>query len=308
MSSAGPAADRGLTAVDGVRVGHWTHAEARTGCTVVLTPDAGWTASGLVLGAAPGTRETALLEPDKSVRQAHAIVLTGGSAFGLDAASGVVRWLEARGVGLETPFARVPIVPAAVLYDLGVGRADVRPDAEAGAAAAQAADDGAVACGAVGVGTGATVGKMRGFERAVASGVGSVSMRVGNATVAALAVSNAVGCLVDPSTGQAVAGEEVTATEAAELLSFQGTNTSLVVVATDARLDKAGCRSLAVAGHAGIARVTRPSHTANDGDTVFVLASGDAEPIPPAVLGPAVQEVVAAALLHGARAASAGPS
>lgn len=308
MSSAGPAADRGLTAVDGVRVGHWTHAEARTGCTVVLTPDAGWTASGLVLGAAPGTRETALLEPDKSVRQAHAIVLAGGSAFGLDAASGVVRWLEARGVGLETPFARVPIVPAAVLYDLGVGRADVRPDAEAGAAAAQAADDGAVACGAVGVGTGATVGKMRGFERAVASGVGSVSMRVGNATVAALAVSNAVGCLVDPSTGQAVAGEEVTATEAAELLSFQGTNTSLVVVATDARLDKAGCRSLAVAGHAGIARVTRPSHTANDGDTVFVLASGDAEPIPPAVLGPAVQEVVAAALLHGARAAAAGPS
>lgn len=308
MSSARPRADRGLTAVDGLRVGHWTNAEARTGCTVVLTPDAGWTVSGLVLGAAPGTRETALLEPEKSVRQAHAIVLAGGSAFGLDAASGVVRWLERRDVGLETPFARVPIVPAAVLYDLGVGRADVRPDAEAGAAAAQAADDGAVTCGAVGVGTGATVGKMRGFERAVASGVGSVSLRVGNATVAALAVSNAVGCLVDPSTGQAVAGEEVTASEAADLLSFQGTNTTLVVVATDARLDKAGCRSLAVAGHAGVARVTRPSHTANDGDTVFVLSSGDAEPVPPAVLGPAVQEVVAAALLHGARAAAAGSS
>lgn len=308
MSSARPRADRGLTAVDGLRVGHWTNAEARTGCTVVLTPDAGWTVSGLVLGAAPGTRETALLEPEKSVRQAHAIVLAGGSAFGLDAASGVVRWLERRDVGLETPFARVPIVPAAVLYDLGVGRADVRPDAEAGAAAAQAADDGAVRCGAVGVGTGATVGKMRGFERAVASGVGSVSLRVGNATVAALAVSNAVGCLVDPSTGQAVAGEEVTASEAADLLSFQGTNTTLVVVATDARLDKAGCRSLAVAGHAGVARVTRPSHTANDGDTVFVLSSGDAEPVPPAVLGPAVQEVVAAALLHGARAAAAGSS
>jgi len=314
VSSAVPAADRGLTAVEGLRVGHWTHAEARTGCTVVLTPDGGWTASGLVLGAAPGTRETALLEPEKSVRQAHAIVLAGGSAFGLDAASGVVRWLERRGVGLETPFARVPIVPAAVVYDLGVGRADVRPDAEAGAAAARAAHDGPVACGAVGVGAGATVGKMRGFERAVASGVGSASMRVGNATVAALAVSNAVGCLVDPSTGTAVAGEEVTAAEVAELLSFQGantiqgTNTTLVVVATDARLDKAGCRSLAVAGHAGIARVTRPSHTANDGDSVFVLSSGDAEALPLAVLGPAVQEVVAAALLHGARAAAEGSS
>jgi len=319
VSRAGSAADRGLTAVEGLRVGHWSHAEARTGCTVVLTPDGGWTVSGLVLGAAPGTREIALLEPDKSVRKAHAIVLAGGSAFGLDAASGVVRWLEGRGVGLETPFARVPIVPAAVLYDLAVGRADVRPDAEAGAAAAGVANDGPVACGAVGVGTGATVGKMRGFEHAVASGVGSVSMRVGDATVAALAVSNAVGCLVDPATGRAVAGVEVTAAEAAELLAFQGddatrgggstqgTNTTLVVVATDARLDKAECRSLAVAGHAGIARVTRPSHTAHDGDTVFVLSSGEAEPVPPAVLGPAVQEVVAAALLRGARAAAAGP-
>lgn len=302
MSWAAPGVDRGLTAVSGLRVGHWTDVDARTGCTVVLTPDGGWTVSGLVLGAAPGTRETALLEPDKSVRQAHAIVLTGGSAFGLDAASGVVRWLEQRNVGLETPFARVPIVPAAVLYDLGVGRSDVRPDAEAGAAAAQDANDGPVACGAVGVGTGATVGKMRGFDRAVVSGVGSVSMRIGNATVAALAVSNAVGCLVDPSTGRAVAGEEVTAAEAAELFSFQGTNTSLVVVATDATLDKAGCRALAVAGHAGIARVTRPSHTAHDGDAVFVLSAGDAEPIPAALLGSAVQEVVAAALLQGARA------
>lgn len=306
MSSASPVADRGLTAVEGLLVGHWTHAEARTGCTVVLTPDAGWTASGLVLGAAPGTRETALLEPDKSVRQAHAIVLAGGSAFGLDAASGVVRWLEGRGVGLETPFARVPIVPAAVLYDLGVGRADVRPDAQAGAAAAQVANDGPVACGAVGVGTGATVGKMRGFEHAVASGVGSVSMRVGAATVAALAVSNAVGCLVDPSTGRTVAGEEVSAAEAAGLTSFRGTNTTLVVVATDAPLDKAGCRSLAATGHAGIARVTRPSHTANDGDTIFVMSSGAAEPVALAVLGPAVQEVVAAALLRGARAAARG--
>jgi len=302
VSSAAADADRGLTAVAGLRVGHWTDAEARTGCTVVLTPDAGWTVSGLVLGAAPGTRETALLEPDKSVGLAHAIVLTGGSAFGLDAASGVVRWLEQRNVGLETPFARVPIVPAAVLYDLGVGRSDVRPTAEAGAAAAQAADDGPVACGAVGVGTGATVGKMRGFDRAVVSGVGSVSMRIGKATVAALAVSNAVGSLVDPATGRAVAGEEVTAAQAAELVSFPGTNTSLVVVATDATLDKAGCRALAVAGHAGIARVTRPSHTAHDGDAVFVLSAGDAEPIAPAVLGAAVQEVVAAALLQGARA------
>ncbi|NBC95359.1 MAG: peptidase S58 family protein, partial [Deinococcus-Thermus bacterium] len=168
-----------LTAVAGVRVGHWSDRAAATGCTVVLAPEEGAPASGLVLGAAPGGRETDLLAPEKTVPAVHGVLLTGGSAFGLDAAGGVMRWLEARGVGFATPFARVPIVPAAVLYDLGVGRADVRPDAAAGAAAADAAHAGPVEMGRIGVGAGATVGKVRGPDRAVPSGVGSAAMRVG---------------------------------------------------------------------------------------------------------------------------------
>jgi L-aminopeptidase/D-esterase-like protein len=304
VSAAGGANDS-LTAVVGLRVGHWSDRAAATGCTVVLAPDEGAPASGLVLGAAPGGRETDLLAPEKTVPAVHALVLTGGSAFGLDAAGGTMAWLEARGVGFATPYARVPIVPAAVLYDLGVGRADVRPDAAAGAAAADAAHDGPVEMGRVGVGTGATVGKLRGMERAVRSGVGSAALRVGGVTVAALAVSNAVGALVDPDDGSPVAGEVVPAAEVADRVAAAGTNTSLVVVATDARLDKAACRALAPAGHVGVARVTRPSHTASDGDTVFVLATGRAEARSPAALGPAVQEVVARALLRGARAAAA---
>jgi L-aminopeptidase/D-esterase-like protein len=293
-----------LTAVAGLRVGHWSDSAAATGCTVVLAPEESAPASGLVLGAAPGGRETDLLAPEKTVPAVHGILLTGGSAFGLDAAAGVMRWLEARGVGFATPFARVPIVPAAVIYDLGVGRADVRPDAAAGAAAADAAHAGPVEMGRVGVGAGASVGKVRGPDRAVPSGVGSAAMRVGGVTVAALAVSNAVGALVDPSDGRAVAGEVVSAQEIADRVVSAGTNTSLVVVATDARLDKAGCRALAPAGHVGVAQVTRPSHTAHDGDTVFVLATGRNEARSPAALGPAVQEVVARALLRGARAAA----
>lgn len=293
-----------LTAVAGVRVGHWSDRAAATGCTVVLAPEGGAPASGLVLGAAPGGRETDLLAPEKTVPAVHGILLTGGSAFGLDAAAGVMRWLEARGVGFATPFASVPIVPAAVLYDLGVGRADVRPDAAAGAAAADAAHAGPVETGRVGVGTGATVGKLRGLDRAVPSGVGSAAMQVGGVTVAALAVSNAVGALVDPHDGRPVAGEVVPAEEIADRVVSAGTNTSLVIVATDARLDKAACRALAPAGHVGVAQVTRPSHTAHDGDTVFVLATGRSEARSPAALGPAVQEVVARALLRGARAAA----
>jgi L-aminopeptidase/D-esterase-like protein len=293
-----------ITAVAGVRVGHWSDRAAATGCTVVLAPDEGAPASVLVLGAAPGGRETDLLAPEKTVPVVHGFLLTGGSAFGLDAAGGVMRWLESRGVGFATPFARVPIVPAAVLYDLGAGRADVRPDAAAGAAAADAAHAGPVEMGRVGVGAGATVGKLRGPDRAVPSGVGSAATFVGGVTVAALAVSNAVGALVVPHDGRPVAGEIVPAEEIADRVVSAGTNTSLVVVATDARLDKAGCRALAPAGHVGIAQVTRPSHTAHDGDTVFVLATGRAEARSPAALGPAVQEVVARALLRGARAAA----
>ena len=189
-----------LTAVSGLMVGHWTDAAARTGCTVVLAPPDGCLASGLVLGPAPGSRESVLLEPDRTVDRIDAVVLAGGSAFGLAAADGVMRWLDEQGRGYDTGFARVPIVPAAVLFDLGVGDGTVRPDAEAGRAAAAQASDAPVGQGRVGAGAGATVGKLRGMSSSSPSGLGSHAVRLAGATVAALAISNAVGNLVDPDT------------------------------------------------------------------------------------------------------------
>ena len=294
-----------LTAVAGITVGHWTHQEAATGCTVVVCPPEGCVASGSVLGGAPGSRELAVLTPEKTVQRVHAVVLSGGSAFGLDAATGVTRWLAEQGRGFETPFARIPIVPAAVIYDLGAGRADVRPDAGAGYAAAETATAAAVVSGRVGVGTGATVGKYAGFDKAAPSGLGSAALRIGGATVAALAVSNALGDLVDPDTGQRVAGSSAHTSflEGDELV---GTNTTLVVVATDAAVSKTEAYALSQSAHMGIARVTRPSHTPADGDTAFVLSTGSSTVAAPEVplfnLAAAVQEVVVQALLNGVRA------
>lgn len=297
----------GLTGVEGLRVGHWSDPDARTGCTVVLAPDGGCVASGLALGAAPGSREYALLQPEKTVQRVDAILLTGGSAFGLDAAGGVVAWLEERGLGVPAREGPVPIVPAAVLYDLWEGRSDVRPDARAGRAACDAASDGPVAEGRIGVGCGATNNQAFGPDGAFASGVGSAAMRVRGATVAALAVSNAAGMLVDPDSGAALAGELPEAAAYAERFAhLQSAHTTLAVIATDAPLAKAEARALAAAGHAGVARVTRPSHTAGDGDTCFALATGSGPPVPVASLGVAAQEVVSQALVRGFRAAQAG--
>jgi L-aminopeptidase/D-esterase-like protein len=294
-----------LTAIGGVRVGHWTDAAARTGCTVLLFDAPGAITSGRVFGAAPGTREVALLEPDKVVERVHALLLTGGSAFGLDAAGGVVRYLEERGVGFPTPFGVVPIVPAAVLFDLSVGDPSVRPDAAAGYAAAAAASSDPVSEGAVGAGAGATVGKLTGFAGARRSGLGSALMRVHGAAVAALAISNAIGDLVDPGDGALVAGTGVGSDPEAAAALFApapGTNTTLVAVVTDAPLAKAEAYALATAAHAGIAQVTRPSHTVHDGDTAFVSSVGGGPAVPLGALGVAVQAVVARALLRGARA------
>ena len=305
LGAAAPGNDT-LTAVPGVRVGHWSDPEARTGCTVLLFGDAGAVTSGRVLGAAPGSRETALLEPDKSVERVHALLLTGGSAFGLDAATGVMRYLEERGVGFATPFGRVPIVPAAVLYDLSVGDPCVRPDAASGYAAAAAATSAAVVEGAIGAGTGATVGKLAGFDGAQRSGLGSALMTVHGARVAALAVSNALGDLVDPADGRLVAGTGIGSDPEAAAARFApapGAHTTLVAVVTDAPLAKAGAYALATAAHAGIAQVTRPSHTIHDGDTAFVSSVGGGPEVPLGALGVAVQTVVARALLRGARAA-----
>ncbi len=298
--------DLSLTSITGVRVGHWTDTAARTGCTVILFDPPGAVTSTLVLGAAPGSRETALLAPEKTVDRVHALVLAGGSAFGLDAASGVMRHLEARGVGFATPFGVVPIVPAAVLFDLSVGDASVRPDAAAGHAAAAAASDAPVEEGAVGVGTGATVGKFAGFDRAQRSGVGVAVLRVHGALIGALAVSNAVGDLVDPTTGELVAGCGLGADPEAAAALFEpaaGANTTLVAVVTDAPLSKAGAHALTTAAHVGIAHVTRPSHTVHDGDTAFVSSVGGGPPVGLGALGVAVQTVVARALVSGARAA-----
>ena len=290
-----------LTAVAGLSVGHWTHHEAETGCTVVLCPPEGCVASGFVLGGAPGTRETALLAPEKTVQRVHAVVLSGGSAFGLDAASGVMRWLAEQGRGFETPFARIPIVPAAVIYDLGTGRADVRPDAASGYAAAQSATSAPVENGRVGVGTGATVGKYAGFDKAAISGLGNAAVGLGGATVAALAVSNAVGDIFDPETGRRVAGSSADF-DSVMRTGLDGTNTTLVIVATDASISKAQAYALSQSAHVGIARVTRPSHTPSDGDTTFVLSTAAGPEVSLFALAAAVQEVVAAAILNGVRA------
>lgn len=295
-----------VTAIDGVQVGHWSDPAARTGCTVLLLTPVGALTSGLSLGAAPGSREQTLLAPEKSVERAHALLLTGGSAFGLAAADGVMRELEARGVGHPTPAGPVPIVPAAVLFDLMVGDARVRPGATEGALATRAANDEPVALGAVGAGTGATVGKLAdGFAAAVPSGLGSAVMRVAGSLVGALAVSNAAGDLVDPDTGALVAGSgRARDPEAvAALLGFPaGISTTLVAVVTDAPLVKAEAHALALSAHIGIARVTRPSHTAHDGDTSFVASTARGPRVAVAALGVAVQEVVARALLRGALA------
>ena len=297
-----------LTAIEGIRVGHWTHKEAKTGCTVILCPEEGCVASAIALGGAPGSRELALLEPEKTVQKIHALLLTGGSAFGLAAATGVVDWLEQKGIGLATPAGPVPIVPAAVIFDLLNGNGKIRPDAQAGFSAADGASTDPHETGLVGAGTGALVGKYLGFEHASPGGLGSAVLRLGHATVAALAVSNAVGDIVNDS-GQLVAGSRSPQREKAlenlpSVYLSPGTNTTLVAVATDAKLTKAEAKALAQAAHIGIARVTKPSHTVHDGDTSFVLSTGQKEAVSMMALSVAVQQVVASAILQGLRASS----
>jgi L-aminopeptidase/D-esterase-like protein len=275
--------DQTLTAVAGLTVGHWTDREAATGCTVVLCAGEGAVAGVDVRGSAPGTRETDLLAPLNLIDRIHAVLLTGGSAFGLDAAGGVMRWLEERHLGCEMGVCRVPLVSAAVLFDLGVGRADVRPDAAAGYAACEAASTAAVTRGSVGAGTGATVGKVLGFERATKGGLGSAAVRLGSGVVvAALAAVNAGGDVIDPARDEVVAGargDDGGYVRAARLLHDMalrapGENTTLAVVATDAALTKVQATKMAQMAHDGLARVIDPVHTMYDGDTVFALATG----------------------------------
>lgn len=273
-----------ITDVAGIRVGHHTDARRPTGCTVVLA-ESGAVAGVDVRGAAPGTRETDLLDPSNLVDRVHAVLLSGGSAFGLDAATGVVRWLEARGAGFAVGPATVPIVPAAVLFDLWVGDPRIRPDAQSGYAACEAAADRPPAQGSVGAGAGATVGKLFGPGRTMKGGIGTASVLVGGVTVGAIVAVNAVGDVVGPD-GEVLAGartedgrglqrtsESILAGDVASAPA-RGESTTIGVVATDAVLTKAQARRIAQVSHDGLARAIDPAHTMFDGDTMFALATG----------------------------------
>ena len=276
----------GLTDVKGIRVGHFTDSRRPTGCTVVLV-EKGATAGVDVRGSAPGTRETDLLNPIHTVEQVHAVVLSGGSAFGLDSAAGVVRYLEERGIGYRTSAGVVPIVPAAILFDLGLGDASIRPDHQAGYRACQNAVSGPLEEGNVGAGSGATVGKMLGLNRAMKGGLGTTSISVGKLVVAALAVVNSLGDVIDPKTGQILAGARTRdgksfANIAATLRKTsplqppaQGENSTLGVVATNAAFSKAGMTKIAQMSHDGLARSINPAHMPLDGDTIFALSTGE---------------------------------
>lgn len=279
-----------LTDVSGLSVGHYTDAVSGGGCTVVLAPP-GTTGGVDVRGAAPGTRETDLLRSENTVAGVNAVVLSGGSAYGLDAAAGVMQFLEERGVGHRVGPHIVPIVPAAIIFDLGVGNGAVRPRREDGYAAAAAAAAGPVPQGNAGAGTGATVGKALGRERAMKGGVGSASMDLGDGVVlAALTVVNAVGGVHDPATGELLAGPrgadgaplDSAAVYADPAYGVRAApahlgNTTIGVVATNAGLTKAQANRLATVAHDGLALAIRPTHTVHDGDTMFALATGSVD-------------------------------
>lgn len=288
MNAPFPAGDAGsITRVAGIEVGHFTDTRRPTGCTVVMARE-GAVAGVDVRGAAPGTRETDLLHPSNLVDKVHAIMLAGGSAWGLEAATGAVRWLEERGVGLDVAVGRLPIVPAAVLFDLLVGDMRIRPDAAAGYAACAAASGADPTEGNVGAGAGAVVGKVFGIQHAMKGGVGTASVTVDGITVGALIACNALGDVIDPDTAQVMAGARtddgrgLRDTRRALLRGqppqplLAGTNTTVGVVATDAILTKVQAHRLAIAAHDGLARSINPVHTMSDGDTLFSLGTGRA--------------------------------
>ncbi|MYI07686.1 MAG: P1 family peptidase [Gemmatimonadetes bacterium] len=307
-----------ITEVAGIRVGHWTHPDAPTGCTVVIA-DGGAVGGVDQRGGAPGTVETDLLDPLNTVQTVNAIFLSGGSAYGLVTHDGVMRYLEERGEGY--PVGRglvVPIVPGAIIFDLHVAD-NVRPGPDCGYEAASAASTGAVAEGSVGAGAGATVGKLRGIGRAMKGGVGTASITLESGlTVAALVVVNALGDVIDPATGRVIAGvrgDGDVLVDARRILreevpaqSLRG-NTTIGVVATNARLTKAQATKVAQMAQNGLARAIVPVHTPSDGDTVFSLATGTlADGFDVGQVGALAAEVMAEAILRAVRAATGLPS
>jgi L-aminopeptidase/D-esterase-like protein len=316
-----------LTDIAGLMVGHAAAPGRPTGCTVVLCPQ-GAVCGAAVRGGAPGTRETDLLRPENTVDRVHAVLLTGGSAFGLDAAGGVMRWLDERGHGLIVGAAanahtglpvRVPIVPAAVLFDLWLGDPRIRPDAATGYAACTAATESAPAQGCAGAGLGATVGKLHGIARAMKGGVGTASLRLGRHRVAALVAVNAIGDVIDEH-GEVIAGARTTdgsglVGTTASLLNgagppqvMAGMATTIGVIATDALLNKAQATQLAALAHHGLARSVSPI-TPHDGDAFFALATGSAGAAGDlTALGTLAAEVVAHAIRNAILAATSLPA
>jgi len=313
-----------ITAVPGIRVGHAQDDEALTGCTVILC-EKGAVGGVDQRGGAPGTRETDLLKPVNAVEKVHAVLLAGGSAFGLDAASGVMRYLEEKGIGFNTGVARVPIVPAAILYDLAIGRAEVRPDLEMGYRAAASASAEAPAEGNAGAGTGATVGKIFGMKQAMKSGLGTASMEIGGGIiVGAIVAVNAFGDVVDPQTGRILAGARTTklgpvrlgstdyfADTLAVMKTLAGRaimklamsrNTVIGVVATNAKFTKSEATKMAQMAQDGLARAIRPAHTMLDGDTIFAMATGQKK-ADVSIVGAFAAEVLAQAIVRAVKAA-----
>jgi len=297
-----------ITYVGGIAVGHAQDEDALTGCTVILCRT-GAMAGVDIRGGAPGTRETDLLDPVNLVEKVHAVLLAGGSAYGLDAASGVMRYLEENNVGYSMGSVKVPIVPAAILYDLGLGRADIRPDAAMGYRAAASASSAAPAEGNVGAGTGASVGKIRGMEYAMKAGIGTASMDIHGLTIGAIVAVNAMGDVVDPSNGVKIAGLRSGTTLEWMKNNRTGSglrsNTTIGVIATNAKLTKAQATKVAQMAQDGLAQSIRPAHTLFDGDTVFTLAIGDVE-ADVTTVGAFAAEVMAQAIVRAAR--MAGPA
>jgi len=277
--------NNGITDVPGITVGHWTDPEAITGCTAVLCPT-GSLGGVSVRGASPGTRETDVLDPINRVEEVHAIMLSGGSAYGLGVADGAMRYLEENGIGVKVGENLVPIVPSAILFDLGIGDSKIRPTAEDGYQACKYASSDPVEQGCIGAGTGATVAKTRGAEKSVKSGLGSASVNLGDGLlVGAIVAVNAIGSVYDPENGLLLAGPRIDgamSNSMDDLISGNSfklpdinANTTIGVVATNARLNKAQAKRLAVNSHDGLALAIRPSHLIGDGDTMFAISTGE---------------------------------
>jgi len=317
LAAAGPlgatSAPTGITAVSGVEVGHFTESRRPTGCTAILFRK-GAVAGVDVRGAAPGTRETDLLNPVNTVQQIHAVMLSGGSAYGLDTASGAMRYLEEHGIGFPIGGGVVPIVPAAILFDLTVGDGHIRPDAAAGYAACKAASNGPVAEGSVGAGAGATIGKMFGPKSMMKSGIGTASLMVGKTgiVVGAIVAVNAVGDVIED--GRIIAGARSESGFIDTMSRLRqgrtregepGRNTTIGVIATNATFNKAQMTKIAQMAHDGLARSINPVHTTMDGDTLFAAATGTVvSPVDHGVIGAIAAEVVAQAVIRAVKEAT----